>query len=78
MLFIFSTGLTVEWSEANQKKRIINVPNVVYELGCIQGVEDGLKVSRSSSLLFTVLQYVVFYYILNVFVSRLLRKLATL
>ncbi|TWW74939.1 Acetyl-CoA carboxylase 1 [Takifugu flavidus] len=39
-------GLTVEWSEANQKKRIINVPTDVYELGCIQGVEDGLKAAE--------------------------------
>lgn len=37
-------GLTVEWSENNQKKKAINVPNDVYELGCIQDVEDGLKV----------------------------------
>lgn len=43
----YFSGLSVEWSEANQKKRIINVPTDVYELGCIQGVEDGLKVSLS-------------------------------
>lgn len=40
----FAAGLTVEWSENNQKKKAINVPNEVYELGCIQDVEDGLKV----------------------------------
>lgn len=40
------SGLTVEWSENNQKKKIINVPTDVYEFGCIQDVEDGLKVSK--------------------------------
>lgn len=40
------SGLTVEWSENNQKKKIINVPTDVYELGCIQDVEDGLKVNK--------------------------------
>lgn len=44
----FFSGLSVEWSEADQKKRIINVPTDMYELGCIQGVEDGLKVSTLS------------------------------
>lgn len=43
-LVSFAAGLTVEWSESNQKKKVINVPNDVYELGCIQDVEDGLKV----------------------------------
>lgn len=47
-LSFFFPGLTVEWSEANQKKRIINVPTDVYELGCIQSVEDGLNVSTIS------------------------------
>lgn len=61
----FFLGLTVEWSEANQKKRIINVPPDVYELGCIQGVEDGLKVSTLAGLHFTVLQYTLFFYVLN-------------
>lgn len=64
-VIFFFPGLTVEWSEANQKKRIINVPTDVYELGCIQGVEDGLKVSTLAGLHFTVLQYVVFSYVLN-------------
>ncbi|XP_072302602.1 acetyl-CoA carboxylase 1 isoform X3 [Eucyclogobius newberryi] len=36
-------GLTVEWSENCQKKKLINVPHDLYELGCIQDVEDGLK-----------------------------------
>lgn len=44
VLVSFAAGLTVEWSENNQKKKAINVPNDVYELGCIQDVEDGLKV----------------------------------
>lgn len=41
------SGLTVEWTESNQKKKTINVPADVFELGCIQDVEDGLKVSMS-------------------------------
>lgn len=48
------SGLTVEWTENNQKKRIINVPHDVYELGCIQDVEDGLKVSMSSNRQFVI------------------------
>ncbi|XP_037603973.1 acetyl-CoA carboxylase 1 isoform X5 [Sebastes umbrosus] len=39
-------GLTVEWSENHQKKKIVNVPTDVYELGCIQDVEDGMKASE--------------------------------
>ena len=38
------SGLTVEWTESDQKKRVINVPPEVYDLGCIQDVEAGLKV----------------------------------
>lgn len=48
VLCVSFLGLTVEWTESNQKKRIINVPTDVYELGCIQDVEDGLKVSMLS------------------------------
>lgn len=43
------TGLTVEWSENDQKKRIINVPNEIYEQGCVQDVEAGLKVLSTFS-----------------------------
>lgn len=46
-IFVSFSGLTVEWTENNQKKRIINVPTDIYELGCIQNVEEGLKVSMS-------------------------------
>lgn len=46
--FLSYSGLSVEWAENNQKKKIINVPHDVYELGCIQDVEDGLKVSTAS------------------------------
>lgn len=46
--FPFS-GLTVDWAE---NKKIINVPHDVYELGCIQDVEDGLQVSMSSTSVF--------------------------
>lgn len=38
----------VEWTENNQKKKIISVPHDLYELGCIQDVEDGMKVSNAS------------------------------
>jgi len=37
-------GLTVEWSEADQKKKVINVPADIYEQGCIADVEAGLLV----------------------------------
>ncbi|XP_046694454.1 acetyl-CoA carboxylase 1 isoform X4 [Silurus meridionalis] len=39
-------GLTVEWTESDQKKRIINVPNELYEQGCIQDIEAGLKAAE--------------------------------
>uniref|UniRef100_A0A8B9RIV5 acetyl-CoA carboxylase n=1 Tax=Astyanax mexicanus TaxID=7994 RepID=A0A8B9RIV5_ASTMX len=40
------SGLTVEWSENDQKKHIINVPEDLYEQGCINDVEDGLKAAE--------------------------------
>uniref|UniRef100_A0A8C9YX11 acetyl-CoA carboxylase n=1 Tax=Sander lucioperca TaxID=283035 RepID=A0A8C9YX11_SANLU len=40
------SGLTVEWTENDQKKKTINVPSDVYELGCIQDVEDGLRAAE--------------------------------
>ncbi|XP_048093827.1 acetyl-CoA carboxylase 1 isoform X3 [Alosa alosa] len=40
------SGLTVEWSESDQKKNIINVPPESYELGCIHDVEAGLKAAE--------------------------------
>ncbi|XP_058238559.1 acetyl-CoA carboxylase 1 isoform X12 [Hemibagrus wyckioides] len=40
------TGLTVEWTENDQKKRIINVPNDLYEQGCIHDIEAGLKAAE--------------------------------
>ncbi|XP_047665611.1 acetyl-CoA carboxylase 1 isoform X16 [Tachysurus fulvidraco] len=40
------SGLTVEWSENEKKKRIINVPSELYEQGCIQDVEAGLKAAE--------------------------------
>ncbi|CAB1316204.1 unnamed protein product, partial [Coregonus sp. 'balchen'] len=40
------SGLTVEWTESDQKKRIINVPPDLYELGCIYDVEAGLKAAE--------------------------------
>ncbi|RVE63621.1 hypothetical protein OJAV_G00138120 [Oryzias javanicus] len=40
------TGLIVEWTENNQKKKVINVPPDLYELGCIHDVESGLKAAE--------------------------------
>uniref|UniRef100_A0AAY5F4Q3 acetyl-CoA carboxylase n=1 Tax=Electrophorus electricus TaxID=8005 RepID=A0AAY5F4Q3_ELEEL len=40
------TGLSIRWSESDQKKGIVSVPNDLYELGCIQDVEAGLKVAE--------------------------------
>uniref|UniRef100_A0A1A8NE37 acetyl-CoA carboxylase n=1 Tax=Nothobranchius rachovii TaxID=451742 RepID=A0A1A8NE37_9TELE len=39
-------GLTIDWTENNQKKKIINVPQELYERGCIQDAEDGLKAAE--------------------------------
>lgn len=54
-----SAGLTVEWSENNQKKKAINVPSDVYELGCIQDVEDGLKVRMPLKSVCCTMQFTV-------------------
>uniref|UniRef100_A0A8C2HLI4 acetyl-CoA carboxylase n=1 Tax=Cyprinus carpio TaxID=7962 RepID=A0A8C2HLI4_CYPCA len=40
------TGLTVEWTENDQKKGIINVPTELYEQGCVHDVEAGLKAAE--------------------------------
>ncbi|XP_076867107.1 LOW QUALITY PROTEIN: acetyl-CoA carboxylase 1 [Brachyhypopomus gauderio] len=39
-------GLTIMWSESDQKKGIVSVPSDLYEQGCIQDVEAGLKVAE--------------------------------
>ncbi|XP_037125079.1 acetyl-CoA carboxylase 1 isoform X2 [Syngnathus acus] len=39
-------GLTVEWSEGNPKKPNISVPRDLYELGCIQDVDNGLEAAE--------------------------------
>lgn len=39
-------GLTVEWTENDQKKGIINVPTELYEQGCVHDVEAGLKAAE--------------------------------
>ena len=38
----------MEWAEAEQKKKLINVPSDVYEQGCIPDVEAGLEVGTPS------------------------------
>uniref|UniRef100_A0AAX7SUC5 acetyl-CoA carboxylase n=1 Tax=Astatotilapia calliptera TaxID=8154 RepID=A0AAX7SUC5_ASTCA len=40
------TGLTVDWPENNQKKKVVNVPHDLYELGCVQDVEHGMKAAE--------------------------------
>uniref|UniRef100_A0A672MT40 acetyl-CoA carboxylase n=1 Tax=Sinocyclocheilus grahami TaxID=75366 RepID=A0A672MT40_SINGR len=40
------TGLTVEWTENDQKKGIVNVPTELYEQGCVHDVEAGLKAAE--------------------------------
>ncbi|XP_039612650.1 acetyl-CoA carboxylase 1 isoform X1 [Polypterus senegalus] len=41
------SGLTVDWSENDQKKNIINVPPELYEKGCIRDVEEGLQAAEN-------------------------------
>ncbi|XP_063060931.1 acetyl-CoA carboxylase-like isoform X2 [Engraulis encrasicolus] len=36
------TGLTVEWSESDQKNKVISVPSDLYKQACVQDVEEGL------------------------------------
>lgn len=60
--FLFS-GHIVDWAENNQKKKIINVPHDVYELGCIQDVEDGLKVRFATESLQAPVDLKCFYYL---------------
>ncbi|XP_030632156.1 acetyl-CoA carboxylase isoform X2 [Chanos chanos] len=40
------TGLTVNWSESDQKNKIISVPSELYQQGCVQDVEEGLKAAE--------------------------------
>ncbi|XP_067263608.1 acetyl-CoA carboxylase 1 isoform X5 [Chanodichthys erythropterus] len=40
------SGLTVEWTENDQKKGIVNVPSDLYEQGCVHDVEAGLKAAE--------------------------------
>lgn len=38
------TGLRVDWHENDFSKRILNVPQELYEKGYVKDVDDGLKV----------------------------------
>ncbi|KAG5269143.1 hypothetical protein AALO_G00198740 [Alosa alosa] len=40
------TGLTVEWSESDQKNKVITVPSDLYEQACVPDVEEGLKAAE--------------------------------
>lgn len=37
-------GLRVDWQENDFSKRILNVPQELYEKGYVKDVDDGLKV----------------------------------
>ncbi|XP_044144047.1 acetyl-CoA carboxylase 1 isoform X2 [Bufo gargarizans] len=39
-------GLKVDWQESDLKKRILNVPQEVYEKGYVKDVDDGLKAAE--------------------------------
>ncbi|XP_062407728.1 acetyl-CoA carboxylase-like [Sardina pilchardus] len=40
------TGLTVEWSENDQKNKVITVPSDLYEQACVRDVEEGLEAAE--------------------------------
>lgn len=42
---LFIVGLRVDWQENDFSKRILNVPQDLYEKGYVKDVDDGLKVS---------------------------------
>ncbi|KAJ3588849.1 hypothetical protein NHX12_009703, partial [Muraenolepis orangiensis] len=48
------SGLTVEWTEAEQKRKLINVPSDVYERGCIPDIEAGLQAEVPGSPVFVM------------------------
>ena len=41
-------GLRVDWQENDFSKRILNVPQDLYEKGYVKDVDDGLRVSTDS------------------------------
>lgn len=41
---LFIAGLRVDWQENDFSKRILNVPQELYEKGYVKDVDDGLKV----------------------------------
>eukprot|EP00069_Balaena_mysticetus_P020536 bmy_02870T0 len=40
------SGLCVDWHENDFSKRILNVPQELYEKGCVKDVDDGLKAAE--------------------------------
>ncbi|XP_032823616.2 acetyl-CoA carboxylase 1 isoform X2 [Petromyzon marinus] len=40
-------GLVVEWNEADRKGKVINVPPEIYERGCVNDAEEGLKAAQT-------------------------------
>ncbi|KAK1157586.1 acetyl-CoA carboxylase-like [Acipenser oxyrinchus oxyrinchus] len=40
------SGLTVEWTESDQRRRVINVPPEVYEQGCVRDEAEGLQAAE--------------------------------
>nr|XP_028563191.1 acetyl-CoA carboxylase 1 isoform X4 [Podarcis muralis] len=39
-------GLKVDWQESDSQKRILNVPQELYEKGCVTDVDDGLRAAE--------------------------------
>lgn len=46
------SGLQVDWQESDFQKRILNVPQELYEKGCVTDVDHGLRVGLASQILF--------------------------
>ncbi|MGH0188879.1 UNVERIFIED_CONTAM: hypothetical protein FKN15_031909 [Acipenser sinensis] len=40
------SGLTVEWTESDQRRRVISVPPEVYEQGCVRDEAEGLQAAE--------------------------------
>lgn len=40
----FISGLRVDWQENDLQKRILNVPQELYEKGYVKDADDGLRV----------------------------------
>lgn len=43
----YISGLRVDWQENDLQKRILNVPQELYEKGYVKDADDGLRVGGS-------------------------------